>query len=225
MVKAVVRNYFLEMVLNSVILANINTPRSPILNGQNNNYYKAYYFLPVNKKIPETGSSGIVLSSMKINMSKPVNDIDVFVNLEHASSSDLRITLLRSESSDSILLFDGKITNSTDNNISLIFDDQADSTLGNSKYSSFCSAIKPLNNLNSFFSGMDSKATWTLSVNDNVTGNTGFIYSWGIRFNNLTTPQTNLTMSSFIQGFYNPILNLTVTDTLNVELRSVLLMH
>jgi len=201
--------------------ANFNTPRSPLLSGQNNNYYKSYYFLPVNKKIPETGSAGIVLSSMKINMSKPINDVDVFVNLEHASSSDLRITLIRSESSDSILLFDGKITNSSDNNISLIFDDQADSTLGNNKYSSFCSGIKPLNNLNSFFSGMDSKAMWTLNVNDNVSGNTGFIYSWGIRFNKLTTPQTNLTLSSFIQGFYNPISNLTVTDTLTVELRSV----
>lgn len=202
--------------------ANINSPRSPLLSGQNNNYYKAYYFLPVNKKIPETGSAGIVLSSMKVNMSKPINDVDVFVNLEHASSSDLSITLLRSESSDSILLFDGKITNSTDNNISLIFDDQADSSLGNNKYSSFCSGIKPLNNLNSFFSGKDSKATWTLKVNDNVTGNTGFIYSWGIRFNNLITPQTNLTLNSFIQGFYNPISDLTVTDTLTVELRSVI---
>lgn len=195
-------------------------PRAPLFGSEDEAFHSAFYFRHYGSRIPETGTAGSLVHGFPIYLDKTITDVDVFVLLNHTNSSQLKITLFKSQTTDSLVLFDGNFTNSADENLTMIFDDQADSSIIDNKYSSFCSSIKPLNPLNSFFSGKNSKGTWMLKIIDKAVGDTGVLYSWGIRFNNVEAPEFNLTMFSFQQGFYNSVTNKTVADTLTAEVRS-----
>jgi len=195
-------------------------PRSPLLNIESDNYHKAFYVQPVNTRIPSTGTEGTITASQTAYLDYTISDIDVFVHLNHENISNIVITLYRTSSPDSLKIFDGSITNSSDNNLSLLFDDQSDSSLNNN-YSSFCSAIKPLNNLNSFFSGKNTKGEWGIRIRDKASGNTGRLYGWGIRFNNMPAPEFNFEFISLIQGFYTAGSNALIPDTIFTYLREI----
>ncbi|MBK9332682.1 MAG: proprotein convertase P-domain-containing protein [Ignavibacteria bacterium] len=195
-------------------------PRSPLLNTESDDYHKAFYFKPANTRIPASGTEGTITNSQATYLDYTISDIDVFVHLNHQNISNIVITIFKNSSPDSLIIFDGSITNSSDNNLSLMFDDQSDSSLNNN-YSSFCSAIKPLNNMNSFFSGKNTKGDWSIRVRDKTSGDIGRLYGWGIRFNNMTTPEFNFGFIFLLQGFYNAESNALIPDTIFTYLREI----
>lgn len=195
-------------------------PRSPLLRGEDQSFQGSYYFNTANLRIPATGTSGSITSDFNINLSSTISDLDVYVILNHTNLSNIKITLAKLQTPDSIVIFDGSMSNSDDNHLALIFDDDADSILKNNTYASFCSPIKPLNSIESFFNGKSTLGSWRLRITDAATGDTGVLYSWGIKFNNMESPEVNFTNSCFIQGFYNSSSNLTIRDTLTAEIRS-----
>lgn len=197
-------------------------PRSPVLNTESEDYYKAFYFKSEVKRIPASGTEGTIESSQINFLDYSISDVDVFVLLNHTNISNLVITIYKKSSPDSLTIFDGNTANSGDNNLALLFDDQADSSLINNRYSSFCTAIKPLNNMNAFFSGKNTKGEWGIRIMDKSSGDTGKLYGWGIRFNNMTAPEYNFSFVSLIQGFYNPETNLLVQDTIYAYLRDTI---
>ena len=194
-------------------------PRSPVLNTESEDYYKAFYFKPEVKRIPASGTEGTIESTQSAYLDYMISDIDLFVILNHANISNLVISIYKVSSPDSLIIFDGNTTNSSDNDLAMLFDDQSDSSVLNNRYSSFCSAIKPLNSLNAFFSGKNTKGDWGIRIRDKVSGDAGLLYNWGIRFNNMTTPEYNFSFTALIQGFYNPVSDSLVQDTIHAYLR------
>ncbi|MEO6694236.1 MAG: hypothetical protein ABIY50_01755, partial [Ignavibacteria bacterium] len=104
-----------------------------------------------------------------------------------------------------------------------IFDDQADSSLNNSRYVNYSPRIKPYLNMNGSVSGNSSKGVWKLVIHDvNNTGSTtpGRVYAWGIQINNSSAKPNLLNVSNVIQGFYDPATDLMIRDTMKYYLRN-----
>jgi subtilisin-like proprotein convertase family protein len=102
-----------------------------------------------------------------------LTDLNVYVNLNHTWNSDLTITLT-SPSATSVVLVSATC-GSTDN-MNVEFDDEAGSPIG-----STCPPIGVFNipaNALSAFDGQPLAGTWTLSINDNATGDAGTLNSW-----------------------------------------------
>lgn len=196
-----------------------NQPVSPLNRNDNTNFSEGYYMRTVNKRIPASGTSGTVSDSATFNFNSPCTDVNLFVALDHTNSSDVEIVLV-GPNNDSVKVFDNKVTKSTDGNVVTIFDDQADSSLITQRYASFSPIIKAENNINTVFSGDNPQGRWKLIVRDQAGIDTGFLYAWGIQFNNLTQRPKDLDLSALIQGFYNPSTNLMVPDTIRIYLRS-----
>ncbi|MFZ1322616.1 MAG: LamG-like jellyroll fold domain-containing protein [Ignavibacteria bacterium] len=197
-----------------------NQPVSPVNRNANNRFSDGFYMNFITQNIPLSGTSGTLNNSFVVNFDSPINDIKLFVALNHTNSSNLEI-VLRGPNSDSVKVFDKRISNSKDNNVITIFNDFADSSLIDERYSSFYTQIKPENNLNSVFFGDNTKGTWTISVRDVATGDVGVLYAWGIQFNNQNIRQKNLDCTVFFEGFYNESLNrMTSTDTVKAYLRN-----
>lgn len=192
-------------------------PVSPLNQDNDFLFSKGYYIKTANKIIPETGTSGSVTDSQNVNLNDQISDINLFVSINHTRSSDIDIVLI-APNGDSVTVFGNKSTNSLDNNIITTFDDNADSSLINGRYSSFYAKIKPENALNSVFSGDNSKGFWKLRIRDEVNSNSGFLYGWGLQINDQQIRSKNLNLSCLIQGMYNPSSNLLIPDTLTVRL-------
>jgi hypothetical protein len=73
-----------------------------------------------------------------------------------------------------------------DDNIITVFDDNADSSLVNLRYTSCAPWIKPQNSMNAVFAGDNAQGVWRLKINDDAGGDTGRVYAWGIQINNQT---------------------------------------
>jgi hypothetical protein len=71
-------------------------------------------------------------------------------------------------------------------NIVTLFDDQADSSLTNSVYTSAAPRIRPQSSLNTAFAGRNAQGIWRLKINDDAGGDTGRVYFWGVQINNQT---------------------------------------
>jgi len=192
----------------------VSKPQSPLMNVGSGDYHKAFYCKPNILRIPVTGTEGTIENIQKCYQDYTITDVDVFVILNHQQISDIEISIFKKNTPDSLVIFDGSTANSSDNNLALLFDDQSDSSIKTNTYSSFCSSIKPLNNMNSFFSGKIIKGEWGIRIRDKVSGNTGRLYTWGLRFNNMTEIEYNFDLVSLMQGFFNPALNVLTQDTI-----------
>jgi subtilisin-like proprotein convertase family protein len=135
------------------------------------------------KKIPQVNSANISEDTMKINLNSQISDINLFVGINHTNEQDLQIKLY-SPGGDSVTVFAGTLQAASNNNVVTIFDDNADSILQNNRYVSFGPVIKPLNSMNSVFTGKQSQGIWKIRIYDNNTqADTGIFYSWGIQLN------------------------------------------
>jgi len=190
-------------------------PVSPINRNANPNFQKGYYLRYPKMTIPTSGS---ISDNVRINLNENITDINLFIALNHENLSDLEIYLI-APNGDSVRVINSHTSNSSDNNLVTVFNDQADSTLINGRYNSLYTIIKPLNNINSVFGGDKPQGLWKLRVNDNEAGNTGILYAWGIQVNNQTERDKNLNLSCLIQGFYDANTNLMVPDTMSLKIR------
>ncbi|HAY34363.1 MAG TPA: proprotein convertase P-domain-containing protein [Ignavibacteria bacterium] len=196
-----------------------NTPVSPMTRDKGNLFSKGYYIKRVSKPVPQTGTSGVTLDTISINQNVEINDLNFFIAINHQNTSELDI-VLTAPNGDSVKVFANTSSNSTDDALIAVFDDQADSVLSNSRFTTLSPLFKPANSLNGVFTGNDrSQGNWKLKITDNGGSSAGLLYAWGFQINNQSETRLNLFVSSLIQGFYNPSTQLMVRDTMRIYAR------
>ncbi|MDQ3019925.1 MAG: proprotein convertase P-domain-containing protein [Bacteroidota bacterium] len=195
-----------------------NQPVSPINRADNLNFQNSFILKTSNFRIPASGTTGVVADTLQISFDTLINDVNVFVALNHTAEEELKISLI-GPNGESVLLFDNRLLAGNADNIITIFNDQADSSvLNNSRYISYSPSIKPKNPLNSVFAGKRTPGKWKLLINDEFGIGSGRAYSWGIQFNGMAAIVPGLSLRVFMQGFYREI-DSCVADTIKVHLR------
>ena len=192
-----------------------DVPVSPLNRNANESFQKGFYMRRPFANIP---SFGLVSDSLRINSSEPLTDLNLFIGLNHQNLNDLIIYLI-APNGDSVRVFNNNSPGSLDNNLVTIFDDNADSSLINNRYNSFYTKIKPADNIGAVFTGDNPRGMWKLHINDSESGSTGILYSWGIQINNHQERDKNLNLKAILQGFYDPLTNLMIPDTVIVNIR------
>lgn len=197
-----------------------NQPVSPITRADNMNFMKGFYFKQADRLIPASGTSGLMTEdSLDIEFNETINDVNFFIAANHTFSNDLEITLVSPYGYEAFVCFDAGQLGANDNIIS-IFDDQADSSLINGRYTYISPVIKPQIDLNATLGGNSSKGIWKLRINDDNAGNTGRLYAWGVQINNMSYKTNTLSANCLIQGFYNASSNSMIRDTMRFYLRN-----
>lgn len=197
-----------------------NTPVSPLSNSVSLNFAKGYYTNSPNIRIPGSGTSGFMVSdTIEVPLSETITDVNVFVALNHTDEDNLILSLISPGGTALTLYSTTSLINNSDN-IVTIFNDQADSSLISNRYVMFTPQIKPINNLNTAFSGTNTSGKWKLRIQDAAAGDTGILTGWGIQFNNHTKRKSVLSLSSLIQGFYDSTSNKMKKDTMRVYVRN-----
>lgn len=198
-------------------------PQSPMNRADNLNFENSFYIKKSDRRIPETGSSGdIITDSLEILRDVNITDLNVFIALNHNQEEDLQIFVFPPNGGVAQLIVENSLVVNADHVIT-IFDDQADSSLNNSRYVNYSTRIKPYLNMNGSVSGNLSKGIWKLVIHDVInTGSTvpGRVYAWGIQINNLSAKPYLLNVSNVIQGFYDPATDLMIRDTMKYYLRN-----
>jgi len=164
-----------------------SVPVAPLTGNNITVFPIAYTIKASNRRIPEYNTAGYMKEdSLLITKNLTINDLKLFLTLNHTSLSDLEIKLF-SPSGDSVVIakYPRGINNNI-TNITTIFDDAATESISD-KYVDFGPTIKPLNSLNSVFTGKNSQGVWRIKIIDYYNGGTGCLYGWGLNFNNITT--------------------------------------
>lgn len=203
---------------NNALMIAIFSPLSPLDKAYSANYQKGFYMKFSGKRIPESGGTGVNTDTLDIYLDENISDINVYAALDHQNSSDLEIELIGPDGS-TVQLFNNNQLLQYNESVVTIFDDGSPTSMANSSFTSFAPKIKPVNNINSVFSGKNTKGLWKLKINDQLGSDTGRLNVWGIQFNNKTSLPLVLSCKSFIQGFYIPVSNSMVRDTMYCNLR------
>lgn len=199
-----------------------NSPVSPMSNSSALNFPKSFYLSNNSLRIPATGSSGFMNSdTIDVPLNEIVSDVNVFVALNHTDEDNLILSLISPTGTSLIMYSTSSLINNSDNIIT-IFDDQADSSLVSNRYVMYTPMIKPINNLNSAFAGVNTSGKWKLKIQDAAAGDTGTLVGWGIQFNNQSGRKSILSLNSLIQGFYDSTSNKMKKDTMRVYIRNSL---
>jgi len=114
-----------------------------------------------------------------------INDVNVFVGIKHSNASDISVSLVNPAGTTTRILYPGGSTNLGMHMVT-IFDDQADSSIGNTIIAPFSPRVKPTNAL-SVFNSQDALGWWKIVLTDILpASNDGALIGWGIQFNNQT---------------------------------------
>lgn len=195
-----------------------NTPVSPLNRSDNGNFQKGFYLKNTTLRIPQTGNTGVVIDSLRIDFDTVITDINVFVALNHTAEEELEIHLISPQGQD-VLLYDNEQLVQGADNIVTVFDDQADSSFGaGNKYVSFGSHIKPVNGLNSQFAGDMTAGYWKIMIIDQTGTGNGRLCAFGMQFNGAVERTPAMGIRVFMQGFYRET-DSCVTDTVKMHLR------
>ena len=207
------------------------TPVSPLLRYDAGNFPKGYRMKTVNKRLPETGTSGSIFDSIYVNSNTTISDVNIFLAINHSYDGDIEATVFAPNGDSARICFDRFTTSQQAGDIIGIFDDQADSSFVNGRYTSFMPRIKPEQNFNSIFGGDNPQGIWRLKVNDDASGDTGMVYAWGIQLNGevlvgVEDPENNTIPNKFElqQNYPNPFnpstaIKFSIPKNLNVNLK------
>ena len=121
--------------------------------------------------------------SLVISGNPNINDINLFVGINHTFDSDIEMVLI-APNGDSVLVCRDYSSDENNDNIVTIFDDNADSSLISSRFIDISTRIKPQNNMNPVFNGDNPNGIWRLRIRDDASSDTGRVYAWGIQINN-----------------------------------------
>ncbi|MBN1632976.1 MAG: T9SS type A sorting domain-containing protein [Ignavibacteria bacterium] len=166
-----------------------------------------------------------ITDSFYFGQSLSISDVNVFAAIHHSYANDVSISLKNPAGTTTRVLYPG---GSPDVGMHMItiFDDQADSSIGNTIRAPFSPRVKPTNAL-SVFNGQNSVGWWKLIITDIYPGaDNGKLVGWGIQFNNQTLTgignENNIT-TPFIyelnQNYPNPF-NPTTTINFSVAKES-----
>jgi subtilisin-like proprotein convertase family protein len=119
-----------------------------------------------------------------------INDVNVFVGINHSYTNDISVTLRNPSGSTSRILYAGNAPDNGDHMIT-IFDDQADSTANANMRGPWSPRVRPVNNL-AIFNGQNAGGYWRITVTDIFPGaDDGRLIGWGIQFNNQAVTAVN----------------------------------
>lgn len=142
----------------------------------------------VPKSIPDfsNGSPGVVTSTLNVSYVGSINDLDLIgLAISHTWIGDLRVSLT-SPANTTVILIDRVCNNAGFSNFSNIsLDDSAAQAIGTTCPAAPSGAFRPANPL-SAFAGESGSGTWTLTISDMATQDTGALNAWGLRITSLT---------------------------------------
>lgn len=163
---------------------NDGVPISPVMGLSNANFPSGYLLRYSPKTIPEAGTAGYTYDTINVTTSAPVTDLKLFIDLNHPRNAELQIKLI-SPQGDEVIVYDRHFGNNIySSHLITVFTDNAESDFETGKYVSFSPTIKPVNTLNSVFAGRNPQGKWRLQITDFLNGNSGVLYTWGLRINN-----------------------------------------
>lgn len=196
-----------------------NQPLSPLNRADDMNFQEGFYLKTADSRIPGAGTSGLMVDdTLNVFLNETINDVNVFVALNHTSEINLSISLV-APNGETVNMFNTNALVTNADNLVTIFNDQSDSSIVNGRFVSFAPDIRPVNSLNATYSGDNTFGKWRLVINDLAALDTGRLYGWGIQFNNRSSKPTLLHSRSLIQGFYNSSTNLMARDTMEFNMR------
>ncbi|MBX7041272.1 MAG: proprotein convertase P-domain-containing protein [Ignavibacteria bacterium] len=197
-----------------------NVPVSPLNRADSRNFQQAFYSKADSRRIPASGTSGLMnQDSLEITLNQTINDVNLFIALNHTDVDNLVITLIAPNGESSIVYSTSALL-PTGDNIITVFDDQADSSIISNRYIGFGPVIKPALGLNSVFSGDNTSGFWKLRIQDISSGDTGRIYGWGIQFNDQSVRSKVFSLNAIIEGFYDSLSNSMIPDTVSLYLHN-----
>ncbi len=192
-----------------------NQPVSPLIRMDTLFFSDGYNLKVSNKIIP--GASNATIDSFKVNLDTIINDVNIFVAINHTREENLTVVLEAPNGLQQVLFLNNQLVQNSDNMIT-IFDEQADNSVSNNgRYVSYAPLIKPIGNLGSL-AGIKTAGFWKLKIFDTGVSGTGKLCSWGIQFNEVSEKIPSLGLRVFMEGFYRPV-DTCVADTLKVHLR------
>jgi subtilisin-like proprotein convertase family protein len=135
--------------------------------------------------IPAEAGGHLTVSSLVIEDSYLVNDIDLTLNITHPRTEELTISLRAPDGTDFPLVYGLGGANLTDT----VLDDSA--SLGITQgLAPYTGRWRPTNwNGMAAFSSADVQGTWTLSVYDQVEGNSGTLDGWSLTIDDGAQPE------------------------------------
>lgn len=197
-----------------------NQPITPLNRADGYSYTEGFNVKQTNKRIPLTAGTGTVDDSLYIPFNITINDLNLFVGLNHTDDTNLDFFLIGPNGESLDFSTDNSMVSANDNVVT-IFDDQADSLVTTVRYTSFAPRIRPEKNFSTIFNGDLTQGTWILRITDDGGNNdTGRVYVWGIQFNNSSVADrvTSLNLKTLIDGFWDG--STMVPDTVRVYLRN-----
>lgn len=120
-----------------------------------------------------------ISSTLTISDSFNITDLNVTINLTHTWDSDLDIFLVAPDGITQVELTTDN-GGSGDNYTNTTFDDEA-ATAITAGAAPFTGSYRP-EGLLSTFDGMNAAGTWTLRIDDDVSGDTGALLAWSLSF-------------------------------------------
>jgi len=178
----------------------------------------------VNLVIPDNAT---VTDNMVVNIANSFNVVDVNVRIDtviHTWDSDLSFSLIKGATNVAIVT---NVGSSGDNFIGTVLNDSAATPIA-SGTAPFTGNFRPSNPL-SAFNGSAVNGTWTLSINDNATGDTGLLKAWCLQLTYQTVTGGIQTVEipnyySLAQNYPNPFnpstqIKYSVPKAVNVSIK------
>lgn len=146
------------------------------------------------KAIPDNNATGVTSNLTISGAAGTVTDLDVVnLNATHTYIGDLVFTVKHVDTGKSVTIIDrpgvpaSTFGCSADNYSNLALNDGATTTVENTCVTPMSGTLKP-NNLLSLFNGDSPNGTWTLTVSDRASADTGTLTGWAIRITRSSCP-------------------------------------
>ena len=182
-------------------------PVSPLLRADGLSFPSGFFVKSSDRNIPLTGE--MVEDSILVTNGVNINDVNLFISLNHQRPEDLTITLV-SPAGDSVQVLNNYSgVEQYYMNVTTIFDDQSNILMSNGDYADIGPSIRPLSGLNTVFSGQNAAGIWRLKIRDNSPNASGRLNAWGVQINNSTIGIQNVSTEipdgfSLKQNYPNP---------------------
>lgn len=155
--------------------------------------------LPQNLNDADSNSYGVLSSSIEVNYDLPIQDIDVFVDIEHTFTEDLTL-FLQTPEGIKYLLASG-LGGDSENYTNTIFDEEGVLSIDEG-ISPFTGSFKPLESIKDLY-GSSAAGTWQLIVEDRFIEDTGRLVDFKISFCLEGTPLPNSDTDTIVDELDN----------------------
>lgn len=161
-----------------------------------------------NTKVVTIKDKSKIVSTITINQSLNIKDLNVLVNISHTADSDLIISL--KSPTGQVCYLSNRRGAWGDNFTNTIFDDAALSAIS-SGAAPFNGTFRP-DSLLSVFNDKNAKGVWTLTIEDKASGDVGKLNSWKLNILSNTKLSTTSNLANSDGG--------SVTSSINTALAS-----